>query len=134
MAAWLLKTEPSTYSFTDLVKAKRAVWDGVKNPTAVANIRAMKKGDRVVVYHTGDEKAAVGLAEVDGAPRPDPSDDKLAVVDLVAGEALGRPVTLAELKADESFKASPLIKIGRLSVVPLDADQLKRILQLGKPR
>src|SRR5678815_2464961 len=98
MAFWLLKTEPSTYSFSDLVKAKRAVWDGVKNPVALKHLRAMKPGDEIVVYHTGDERAAVGLAKVASVPRPDPKDAKLAVVDLDAGAALARGVTLAELK------------------------------------
>jgi predicted RNA-binding protein with PUA-like domain len=132
MAAWLLKTEPSTYSFGDLTKAKRAVWDGVKNPVALKHLAAMKPGDQLVIYHTGDEKAAVGLAEVAGAPRPDPTDAKLTVVDLVAKAALTRPVSLAELKAEPSFRQSPLLKIGRLSVVPLDAAQWKRLLALAE--
>lgn len=134
MAAWLLKTEPSTYAFADLVKQKRAVWDGVKNPVAVKHIRAMKPGDRAVIYHTGDEKAAVGLAEVAAPPRDDPKDARLAIVDLVAKEALARPVPLAELKAEALFKDSPLVKVGRLSVVPLEAEQLKRLLSLAQKR
>lgn len=131
MANWLLKTEPSTYSFDDLQKAKRAVWDGVKNPTALANLRAMKPGDHAVVYHTGDEKAAVGLAEIVSAPRADKKDAKLTVIELAAKTALGRAVTLAELKTEPAFADSPLIKIGRLSVVPLDAAQYKRLLALA---
>jgi predicted RNA-binding protein with PUA-like domain len=127
MASWLLKTEPATYSFADLVKDKRTTWDGVRNPVAVKHIGEMKPGDAIVVYHTGDEKAAVGIAEVASAPRPDPLDAKLKVVDLVAKEALAAPVTLAELKADAAFSTSPLVKQGRLSVVPLDAAQWKRI-------
>jgi len=134
MANWLLKTEPSAYSFGDLQKAKRAVWDGVKNPTANANLRAMKPGDRVAVYHTGDEKAVVGLAEIISPPRADPTNAKLTVVELAAKEALARSVTLAELKTEPSFAASPLIKIGRLSVVPLDAAQYKRVLALAGAR
>jgi predicted RNA-binding protein with PUA-like domain len=133
MAAWLLKTEPSTYSFADLVKAKKAVWDGVKNPVAIKHLREMKPGDRAVIYHTGDEKAAVGLAEVVAAARPDPKDTALVVVDLVAKEPLGRPVTLAALKAEPAFRDSPLVRMGRLSVVPLDADQTKRLLAMAKP-
>jgi predicted RNA-binding protein with PUA-like domain len=134
MASWLLKTEPSTYSFQDLVKQKRAVWDGVKNPVALKHIRAMKPGDQVVIYHTGDEKAAVGLGEVASAPRPDPKDDKLAIVDLTAKVALARSVSLAELKSEKVFADSPLLRIGRLSVVPLEADQMKRLLALGAKR
>jgi predicted RNA-binding protein with PUA-like domain len=132
VAAWLLKTEPSTYSWQDLQKAKRAVWDGVKNPVALKHLAAMEPGDQAVIYHTGDEKAAVGLAEVAGAPRPDPKDAKLTVVELIAKAPLSRPVALAELKAEPSFQQSPLIKIGRLSVVPLDAAQWKRLLALAQ--
>ncbi len=129
MASWLLKTEPSTYSFADLVRDRRTT-----RPTACAvsgrgqlHIGEMKVGDAIVVYHTGDEKAAVGLAEVASAPRVDPKDAKLKVVDLVAKDALSAPVTLAEMKADAAFATSALVKQGRLSVVPLDAAQWKRI-------
>jgi predicted RNA-binding protein with PUA-like domain len=127
MASWLLKTEPSTYSFADLVRDQRTTWDGVRNPVAVKHIGEMKVGDAIVVYHTGDEKAAVGLAEVASAPRVDPKDARLKVVDLVAKDALSAPVTLAEMKADAAFATSALVKQGRLSVVPLDAAQWKRI-------
>jgi predicted RNA-binding protein with PUA-like domain len=132
MASWLLKTEPSTYSFADLTREKRTTWDGVRNPAAVKHIGEMKPGDAVVIYHTGDEKAAVGLAEVAAAPRPDPKDARLKVVELVAKQALGAPVTLAELKADAVFATSPLVKQGRLSVVPLDAAQWKRITRSAR--
>lgn len=132
MAHWLLKTEPSEYSFADLVKARKATWDGVANPTAVANIRKMQVGDLVVIYHTGDEKRAVGLAEVVAPPRSDPKDAKLAVVDLAPGQALTEPVSLAQLKAHPAFAESPLVKQGRLSVVPLDAAQWKALLGLAR--
>jgi predicted RNA-binding protein with PUA-like domain len=134
MAAWLLKTEPSTYSFGDLAKADRAVWDGVKNPTALQHLRAMKVGDRAVIYHTGEERAAVGLAKVASAPRPDPKNAKLTVVELAADARLGRPVTLAELKAEPLFKKSPLVTMGRLSVLPLDGAQWKRLLAMAGAR
>jgi len=134
MSAWLLKTEPSTYAYADLVKARRAVWDGVKNPTALSHLRKMAPGDIAVVYHTGDEKAAVGLAKVVGAPRPDPKNEKLTIVELAADAALARPVTLAELKAEPLFATSPLVTQGRLSVVPLDARQYKRLLSLSNAR
>jgi predicted RNA-binding protein with PUA-like domain len=135
MAEWLLKTEPSDYSFADLQKAGKAVWDGVGNPVALRNLRAMKSGDRVVVYHTGDEKAAVGLAEVAREAYPDPKkkNEKLVVVELRAGKPLGRPVTLAEIKAHPAFAQSPLVRQGRLSVVPLTAEQWKALESLARP-
>jgi predicted RNA-binding protein with PUA-like domain len=134
MAYWLVKTEPSTYSWGDLVKAKQATWDGVANPAAVANIRKAKPGDLVVVYHTGDEKAAVGLAEVVSAPYDDPKNPKLAVFDLQARQPLAQPVTLAQIKASAAFADSPLVKMGRLSVVSLDATQWKALLALAKTK
>src|SRR5688572_6408091 len=131
MAYWLLKTEPSTYSFGDLVRDKQTRWDGITNPVALRNLRAAATGDRLVIYHTGDEKAAVGLAEVTRAAYSDPKNEKLAVVDVRAGEALKSPVSLAALKADELFAESPLVRQGRLSFVPLTDAQFKRILKLG---
>lgn len=119
MASFLLKTEPGEYSFDDLRKKGTATWDGVANPVAVKNIRSMKVGDRIVVYHTGGEKAAVGLARVASAPRDDKKNPRLAVVDLEAGKPLSRPIPLAEIKSLPLFADSPLVRIGRLSVVPL---------------
>lgn len=129
MAHWLLKTEPSTYSFAELERTRKAVWDGVKNPAALRNLRAMKAGDVAVVYHTGDEKAAVGLATVTREAYPDPKskNPRLVVVDLEADRRLGRPVTLAEMKALATFAASPLVRQGRLSVVPLNPAQWKAL-------
>jgi predicted RNA-binding protein with PUA-like domain len=126
---WLLKTEPSTYAYDDLEKEGRAVWDGVKNPFALRNMREMKAGDRVVIYHTGDEKAAVGLAEVTREAYPDPKqkDPKLLVVDLKAAGRLVSPVTLATIKASPLFSDSPLVRQGRLSVVRLTAPQWKML-------
>jgi predicted RNA-binding protein with PUA-like domain len=120
---WLLKTEPSDYSFEDLGREKTTAWTGVTAPAARKNLRSMSKGDRVVVYHTGDVRAAVGLATVASPPRPDPADPKGTVVDVKAGKPLKRPVTLAELKKEKLFAASPLVTIGRLSVVPLTPEQ-----------
>jgi predicted RNA-binding protein with PUA-like domain len=120
---WLLKTEPSEYSFEDLVRAKAAAWDGVTNALARQHLRSMSKGDRLVVYHTGDVRAAVGRATVAAAPRPDPADPKGTVVDVKAGKALERPVTLSEMKAAKVFAGSPLLANGRLSVVPLTPEQ-----------
>jgi len=131
---WLLKTEPGEYSYDDLEREGRGRWDGVRNPVALANLRAMKKGDRAFVYHTGGEKAVVGLAEVVRAAYPDPraKDERLVVVDLEPRGRLARPVTLAELKALPEFAPSPLVRQGRLSVVPITADQWKAIEARGR--
>ena len=132
-AAWLLKTEPDDYGFDDLVAEKRAVWDGVTNPVALRNLRAMRAGDRVVIYHTGKEKRAVGYAKVARSAYPDPvaGDPRRVVVDLTPARALPRPVTLAEMKAAREFAESPLVRQGRLSVVPLTREQLARIEALA---
>jgi predicted RNA-binding protein with PUA-like domain len=126
---WLLKTEPSAYGYGDLEREGRTVWDGVKNPVALRNLRTMKAGERAFVYHTGAEKAAVGLAEIVRAAYPDPKrkDARLFVVDLKAAGRLARPVTLAEIKAMPAFEDSPLVRQGRLSVVPLTPAQWKAL-------
>lgn len=128
---WLLKTEPSTYSWDDLVREKTAVWDGVSNPVALRNLGAMKPGDDALIYHTGDEKAVVGLARVTKAAYPDPKakDPKLLVVELAPVRPLMRQVTLAEIKADEQFRDSALVRQGRLSVVSLNEAQFRRLTQ-----
>ncbi len=133
MAAWLFKTEPSEFSFTDLQAKKVARWDGVKNTTALIHLRAMKVGDTVVVYHTGNEKRAVGLAKVIRAPYPDPTldDPKRVVVDLEAGAALPAPLPLAAFRADPLLAQTDLIRITRLSIVPLTAAHLKRVRELA---
>src|SRR5438034_10446775 len=130
---WIVKTEPSTYSYDDLARQKTAVWDGVKNNLALKHLRQMNSGDRVLVYHTGDEKAVVGIAEVASEAYPDPKqkDPKLAVVDLKAIGRLPRPVPLAEIKKERAFADLALVRIGRLSVMPVSADQFKRLLVLG---
>ena len=122
---WLLKTEPSAYAYDELERAGKAVWDGVTNPAALKNLRAMKSGDAVAVYHTGDEKAVVGVAEVTREAYPDPKsrNPRLVVVDLKPIRRLARPVTLAEIKARAEFADSPLVRQGRLSVVPLTSRQ-----------
>ena len=119
---YLLKTEPSTYSFSDLLKEKTTVWDGVSNPVALKNMRAMKPGERLVIYHTGDEKTAVGTATVVSV---DPSDPKNPRVTIKAGKAVAKPKTLGDVKASEGFSESPLVRQGRLSVVPLTPAQFK---------
>jgi predicted RNA-binding protein with PUA-like domain len=134
MSYWILKTEPSTYSFADLQQAKTAVWDGVKNPVALKHIRAMAPGDEVIIYHTGSEKAAVGLARVTKRAYPDPKkkDPKLVVVDLRAGAALPAPVPLAAIRADPVFGDMALVRMPRLSVVPASTAQWRRLLQLAR--
>ena len=133
MPAWLLKTEPSTYSFDDLSRDRKTRWDGVSNAQAQLNLRAMRVGDAVVVYHSG-AKAAVGLARVTRAAYPDPGDPagKRVAVEIAAGERLAAPVPLASLRAAGAFEGSPLLRQGRLSVVPLTAAQVKVVLRLGK--
>src|SRR3954465_12369447 len=105
MAHWLLKTEPSSYHWDNLARAKKATWDGISNTTALKHIRTMKKGDLALIYHTGDERAAVGVAEIVSNPYPDPKekDDRLVVVDLKPKKKLGQPVTLSDIKADKTF-------------------------------
>ena len=134
MARWLLKTEPSTYSFDQLVKDKKTTWDGVANATALKHIRAMKKGDVALIYHTGDERAAVGVAEITSNPYPDPKegDDKLVVVDLKPKKKLKSPVTLSDIKADPAFAGWDFLRIGRLSVVPVPDPMWSRIEELSK--
>jgi predicted RNA-binding protein with PUA-like domain len=133
VAAWLLKTEPKSYGFDDLLRAGRTRWDGITNPVALRNLRAAKIGDVVVIYHTGEEKAAVGLARVARAAYPDPeaADERLAVIDIAADRRLKAPVPLAALKASQLFAGSPLVRQGRLSVVPLDDAQLRELLRLA---
>jgi predicted RNA-binding protein with PUA-like domain len=118
---YLLKTEPTVYSFADLQRDKSTVWDGVTNPVAVRNLREMKPGDRLVIYHTGDEKSAVGTATVISV---DTSDPKTPLVKIKAGDAV-EPVTLAQVKGNRLFADSALVRQGRLSVVPLSAPQFK---------
>ena len=119
---YLLKTEPSVYSFANLQRDKTTTWDGVTNPAAVKHLREMKPGASLLIYHTGDEKAAVGMAKVVSV---DISDPKTPLVKIQAGAALKKPVTLAEIKAHKLFADSPLVRQGRLSVVPLTEAQWK---------
>jgi len=119
---YLLKTEPSEYSFADLQRDKTTNWDGVSNPVALKNLRAMQPGERLVIYETGDHKSAVGTASVVSV---DPSDPRNPRVQIKVGKALPRPVSLAQVKANKLFAESPLVRQGRLSVVPLTAAQYK---------
>jgi predicted RNA-binding protein with PUA-like domain len=134
MARWLLKTEPDCYAWDDLVRDKRTVWDGITNALALKHLRSMKKGDAAVIYHTGDERAAVGVAEITSAPYPDPAQDeeKLAVVDLKPKRKLPQPVTLSDIKADKAFAGWDLLRIGRLSVVPVPDAMWDRLMELAE--
>jgi predicted RNA-binding protein with PUA-like domain len=131
MAFFLLKTEPSSYSFADLEREKRTMWNGITNPAALKHLKSAKPGDAIVFYHTGDERQAVGLGEVVSAPYPDPKDKTLTVVDVAPRTRLKKPVPLATLKADKRFAESPLVRQGRLSFVPLTETEYGRILRLG---
>lgn len=117
---YLLKTEPSVYSFADLQRDKTTIWDGISNPVALKHLRGMKAGDQLVIYHTGDDKSAVGTASVVSVEASDPKNPQ---VKIKVGKELAKPVTLAEVKANKLFADSPLVRQGRLSVVPLAAAQ-----------
>ena len=133
---WLFKEEPSNYSFDALVKDKTTVWSGVRNPLAQKHLRAVKKGDRIFYYHTGDEKAVVGIAKALADAYPDPEDNsgKAFVVDVGPVNKLARPVTLAEIKADASFADFPLVRISRLSVMPVSDAEWTRIERMAGKR
>jgi predicted RNA-binding protein with PUA-like domain len=120
--SYLLKTEPSEYSFADLQKDKRTIWEGVRNPTAVKHLREMERGLRLVIYETGSKKCAVGTATVLSVDARDP---KNPLVEIEAGKLLGKAVTLEEIKKNKLFKDSPLVRMGRLSVVPLTNPQFE---------
>jgi predicted RNA-binding protein with PUA-like domain len=120
MTYFLFKSEPGVYSFDDLLRDGETVWDGVTNPTAVKNLREMTPGTKWVFYHTGDERTAVGTGTVISV---DPTDPKVPIVRVKAGKRLKHPRTLAEIKAEKLFARSPLLLIGRLSVVPLTREQ-----------
>jgi predicted RNA-binding protein with PUA-like domain len=124
MANFLLKTEPSDYSFADLQRAKRTVWDGVANPVALKHLRSMQPGDQLIIYETGDQKSAVGTARVLAV---DPGDARNPRVEIEAGKALASPVALAAIKANKAFADSPLVHQGRLSVVPLTPVQFRAL-------
>jgi predicted RNA-binding protein with PUA-like domain len=130
---WLFKEEPTHYSFDDLVKDGKAVWSGVKNPLAQKHLHAVKKGDRIFYYHTGDEKAVVAIAKALGHAYADPDDKtgKQAVVDVAPVKMLRRPVALSEIKADRAFANFPLVRISRLSVMPVSDAEWDRIIEMS---
>jgi predicted RNA-binding protein with PUA-like domain len=130
---WLFKEEPGNYSFDALVKDGKTVWSGVKNPLAQKHLRSVKKGDAIFYYHTGDEKSVVGIARAMGDAYGDPNDKagKAAVVDVAPVKKLARPVTLKEIKADPAFKDFALVRISRLSVMPVSDAEWRRIEKLS---
>ncbi len=133
MAYWLLKTEPDCYNWSALEKDKKTTWDGVANALALKHIRSMKKGDLALIYHTGDERQAVGVAEITSAPYANPTevDDKLVVVDVKAKKKLPQPVSLSAIKSDKAFAGFDLLRISRLSVVPVPEPMWQRIAELA---
>lgn len=134
MSLWLLKSEPGTYSFSDLLREGTACWDGISAPAALSHLRAMRKGDEALIYHSGDERAIVGIARVVSDPYPDPKllDPKRVVIDLVPVRALSQPVPLARIKADTRFADLGLVRISRLSVMPVPRPQWDALLELSK--
>lgn len=133
MAYWLLKSEPDVYSYADLERDRQTVWDGVNNYLALKHIRTAQPQDLALIYHTGDERRAVGIAEVISFPYADPKlgDPKRAVFDVKAVRSLPQPVTLAQIKQDPDFEGFDLIRISRLSVVPVSAIHWQKILKLA---
>lgn len=131
---WLMKTEPSVYSYDDLVRDRRTVWDGVSNFAALKHMRSMKKGDLVLIYHSGDEKAIVGIAQVvrPAYPAPEQHDARMVVVDIVPKRKLAKPVTLAQIKANKAFASFPLVRIPRLSVMPVEQKLWSLIVEISQ--
>ena len=133
---WLFKTEPSVYSYQQLVKDKKTMWDGVANNLALKNLKDIKKGDQIFIYHTGDEKQAIGIARALGGAYPDPSknDPKLLVVDIEPVKALAKPVTLAEVKTDKKLANFDLVRNSRLSIMKLNDAQWDAMMEMAKSK
>jgi predicted RNA-binding protein with PUA-like domain len=134
MAQWLVKEEPDHYNYAQLEKDKKTVWAGVRNPLAQKHLRSIKRGDRIFYYHTGKEKAVVAAARAASDAYPDPNDKsgRLSVVDIVPGRKLPRAVTLAEIKGDKAFASFPLVRMSRLSVMPVTDEEWDRIEKLSR--
>ena len=133
MAYWILKTDADTYPFDQLERERRAVWDGVTNPLALKHIRSMAPGDPALIYHSNVGKDLVGLARIASAPYPDPKrpDPRLVVVDIEADRRLPKPVSLAAVKADPAFSDLGLVRMSRLSVIPVPAEQWRKLLSMA---
>lgn len=134
MNYWLLKTEPGTYSWDDLVKDKKTTWDGVRNFQARNNLKAMKKGDLAFIYHSGDDKAVIGISKVIKEAYPDPTDPEWLVVDLGVDKKLKKPVTLAHVKAVKKLADMVLVRVSRLSVQPVKPDEFNQIIALSEEK
>jgi predicted RNA-binding protein with PUA-like domain len=134
MAQWLVKEEPDHYAFDQLQTDRKTVWAGVRNPLAQKHLRGIRRGDRIFYYHTGKEKAVVATAKAASDAYPDPNDasGRLSVVDIVPEKKLARPVTLSEIKADKAFASFPLVRMSRLSVMPVTDAEWARIEQLSR--
>ncbi len=132
MNYWLLKTEPDTYSWDDLVKEKKCTWDGVRNFKARSYLKAMKKGDTAFIYHTGDEKSIIGVATVTSDGYPDPKDKDWVVVDLSPKKKLKKPVSLSQIKADKRLVGMVLVRAARLSVQPVKQEEFDYIIKLSE--
>lgn len=130
---WLLKTDPEDYTYDDLERDGKAVWNGVANNLALQHLRQIKKGDSLIIYHTGNEKAVVAIAEATSNPYPDPkeNDPKLVVIDVRPKKRAKRAVSLAEIKQDETLAAFPLVRLPRLSVMPVNEQEWKKLSQLA---
>ncbi len=131
MAYWLIKTEPGEFSWDDLVRDRKTSWDGVRNPTALKNIRSMNKGDLALIYHTGSERSAIGVAEIISQPYAERKDPRLVAVDIKPVKKLPHAVSLDQIKADKTFEGWILLRIGRLSIVPTPPAMWKRIVQIA---
>jgi len=131
MNYWLMKTEPGTYSWEDLVKDKKTVWDGVRNFTARNNLKSMKKGDQIFIYHSMEDKAVVGIAKITKEFFPDPKDKDWASVEIAPVKKLKKPVTLAQVKADKRLSDMALVRLSRLSVQPVKPDEYDIVLELS---
>jgi predicted RNA-binding protein with PUA-like domain len=132
MNYWLVKTEPDTYSWDDLVKEKKGTWDGVRNFQARSNMKKMAKGDLVFVYHTGDEKSIVGTAKVVAEAYPEPKDNEWVAVDLTPQKKLNKPISLSQIKADKRLKEMVLVRASRLSVQPVTEEEFNYIIALSE--
>jgi len=134
MARWLLKTEPDAYSWDDLARDKRTPWDGVTNALALKHMRTISKGDSALIYHTGDQRTIIGIAEVVAKPYPDPkeNDPRIVVIDIKPKKKLARPVTLDEFKADRAFAGWDLLRNSRLSVMPVPLAMWNRIIAMAR--
>jgi len=134
MNYWLMKTEPDTFSWDDLTRDKKAGWDGVRNFQARTHLKSMKKGDEAFFYHTGDEKAVIGIAKITKEHYPDPTDNEWAAVEIVPVKKLKKPVTLAQIKADKRLSNMVLVKASRLSVQPVKPEEFDMVVALSEDR